>query len=205
MSPTTFPSDTGTVAVMDGRECMFLGHPSNPLTFPILEVNVLLTPFRSQNTPPPMSSFRFVLPSARTPVHASFSSTNDTVAFLWESGLVQVWNLQTRLGPSPGKIMEPVKVGEGSVSIGLARRVSVSTVADGKVTLAILGSKENDILTCAEVGDGRFEPKDEADSPGRGGTIPDTAMDVWQDSAGQVFQGLSCTRVDWLTLTRFIS
>ena len=152
-----------------------------------------------------MSSFKLVLPSARTPVHASFSSIYDTVAFLWESGLVQVWNLQTRLGPGPGKIMKPVKVGEGTVSVGLARRVSVSTVIDGKVTLAVLGSRENDILTCAEVGDGKFEPKDEVDLPGRGGTIPDTAMEVWQDSAGQVFQGLSCAHVDWLTLTRFIS
>jgi hypothetical protein len=49
---------------------------------------------------------------------------------------VQVWNLQTRLGPGPGKIMNPAKVGEGSVSVGLARRVSVSAVVDGKVTLS---------------------------------------------------------------------
>ncbi|KAF9647728.1 Elongator complex protein 1 [Thelephora ganbajun] len=169
VSVTTFPNDTGTVAVMDG-------------------VNMLLTPFRSQNVPPPMSSYELVLPFVRAPIHASFSPTNDTVAFLWESGLVQVWNLQTRLGPGSGKIMNPIKVGEGTISVGLARRVSVSTVADGKTTLAILGSRGNDVLAYAEAGDGIFEVKNEVDLPGRGGTIPDAAIYAWQDSMGQVFR-----------------
>jgi elongator complex protein 1 len=164
-----------------------------------------MTPFRSQNVPPPMSSFKLVLPSARAPVHASFSSTDDTVAFLWESGLLQAWNLQTRLGPGPGKIMDPVKVGEGSVPVGLARRVSVSAVVDGKITFAILGSRENDVLTYAEVEDGIFVAKKEVDLPGPGGTIPDAAVDIWQDSTGQVFLGwLSSMSLCWL-LTRIIS
>lgn len=179
---------------MGGSECMHIRYLLNLLTFIIFEGSVLLTPFRSQNVPPPMSSFKLVLPSTRAPLHASFSSTNDTVAFLWESGLVQVWNLRTRLGPGPGKIMNPVKVGEGTVSVGLARRVGVSTVVEGKFTLAILGSGEKDILTYVEVGGGAFEVKNEADLPGRGGTIPDAATDVWQDSAGQVFRGLPCIR-----------
>jgi elongator complex protein 1 len=138
-----------------------------------------------------MSSFKLVLPSIRTPLHASFSSTNDTIAFLWENGLVRVWDLQTRLGPGPGKVMNPVKVGEGTVSVGLAKRVSVSAVVDRKVTLAILGSRENDALTYAEVGNGTFEPKNEVDLPGLGGTIPDAAIDIWQGPTGQVFRGLT--------------
>ena len=104
--------------------------------------------------------------------------------------MVQVWNFQTRLGPGPGKIMDPVKVGEGTVTTGLARRVSVSAVVDGKVTLAILGSRDHDVLTYAEVGDGTFDLKHEVDLPGRGGTMPDTAMDIWQDAVGRVFRGL---------------
>jgi len=85
--------------------------------------------------------------------------------------------------------MNPVKIGEGSVSIGLARRVSVSAVVDGKVTLAILGSRESDVLTYAEVGNGAFDIKNEFNLPGRDGTIPDASADVWQDSTGRVFQG----------------
>jgi len=119
--------------------------------------------------------------------------------------MVQVWDLQTRLGPGPGKIMNPTKVGEASVSVGLARRVSVSAVVGGKVTLAILGSRENDVLTFAEVGGGNFDLKNEVDLSGVGGTMPDGAVDVWQDSEGQVFQGASpSVLVNW-SLTRAIS
>ena len=152
-----------------------------------------------------MSSFKLVLPSIRTPLHASFSSTNDTVAFLWESGSVQVWNLQTRLRPGPGKIMDPIKVGEGSISIDLARRVSVSAVTDGKITLAILGSRENDVLTYVEVGDGTFEVKNEVDLPGRGGTIPDATIGVWQDPIGQNFRGWFPSTLLYYLLTWVIS
>lgn len=151
-----------------------------------------------------MSSFKLVLPSARAPVHASFSMTNDTIAFLWESGLVQVWNLQTRLGPGPEKIMNPIKLGEGSVPIGLARRVSVSAVVDGKVTLAILGSSKNNILTHVEVGNDLFEHKSQVYLHGWGGIIPDAAIDIWQDSMGQVFRGmLAPSFVDYLLTQEF--
>jgi elongator complex protein 1 len=145
-----------------------------------------------------MSSFKLVLPSARTPLHASFSSTNDTIAFLWEGGLVQVWNLRTRLGPGPGKIMDPVKTGEGTVSAGLPRRISVSAAVDGKVTLAVIGSRDNDVLTYAEVGDGVFDLKNEVDLPGRGGTMPDAVVDIWQDPVGRVFRGLDWFYSVWL-------
>ena len=107
---------------------------------------------------------------------------------------MQVWNLQTRLGPGPGKIMSPVKVAQGSIPAILARRVSVSTLVDGKLTLAILGSKENDVITHVEVGSGVFEVRNEITLPGRNGTIPDAATDIWEDCAGQVFQGVdSCS------------
>lgn len=94
--------------------------------------------------------------------------------------------------------MNPMKVGEGSVSVGLARRISVSAVVNGKVTLVILGSRVNDVLIYVEVGDGTFELKDEVNLSGRDGKIPDAATDVWQDFGGHVFRGLGCTYVDWL-------
>lgn len=170
---------------------------SNPLTSVVLGVNILLTPFRSQNVPPPMSSFNLELTSARTPAHISFSTTNDTVALLWESGVVQVWYLQTRLGPGPGKIMNPIKLGEGSISIGLARRVGISAVVDGKATLAILGSKENNILTCVEVGDGVFDVKNQVDLDRRGGTIADAGIGIWQDSTGQLLKCMLAPSFPW--------
>ena len=95
--------------------------------------------------------------------------------------------------------MNPTKVGEGTTSVGFVRRVSVSAASDGKFTLAVLGSRENDLLTYAEVGGGKFEVKNEVDLPGGGGTIPDAAVDIWQDPTGQIIQGSSPpVLLDWL-------
>ncbi|WWC91266.1 uncharacterized protein L201_006209 [Kwoniella dendrophila CBS 6074] len=88
------PQDTASVAVVDGQK-------------------LLITPFRTQNTPPPMSSYHLDLPSV--PVHVSLSDITDSLALLFSDGLVQVWDLSTRL-PDPksgsrlrggGKVAEP--------------------------------------------------------------------------------------------------
>lgn len=75
------PNDTGTVAVVDGKR-------------------LLVTPFRTQNLPPPMSSYQIALPEQA--VHVSMSPTEDAFAVLFASGLVQVWDLGTRL-PEAGQ------------------------------------------------------------------------------------------------------
>lgn len=116
-----------------------------------------------------------------------------------------MWNLQTRLGPGSGKIVNPVKIGEGSVSVDLVRRIGVSPVVDGKAILVILGSRENDVLTYAEVGDSVFKVNNEVDLPGRGGTIPDAAIDIWQDPVGRIFQGRRPLKLLDYPLTRAIS
>ena len=102
------PHDTASVAVTDGTR-------------------LLITPFRTQNTPPPMSSYHLTLPS--TPVHACLSSWQDTAAAVFTNGQVMVWKLDTRLpeprpeaGPGSGsklkrggKVAEPVVVLEKKV------------------------------------------------------------------------------------------
>nr|XP_018259126.1 elongator complex protein 1 [Kwoniella dejecticola CBS 10117]OBR81284.1 elongator complex protein 1 [Kwoniella dejecticola CBS 10117] len=88
------PNDTASVAVIDGQK-------------------LLITPFRTQNAPPPMSSYHLDLPSV--PVHVSLSDSSDSLAVLFSDGLVHVWDLNTRL-PDPksgsrlrggGKVAEP--------------------------------------------------------------------------------------------------
>lgn len=102
------PDDTASVAVTDGTR-------------------LLITPFRTQNTPPPMSSYHLTLPS--TPVHACLSNWQDTAAAVFTNGQVMVWKLDTRLpeprpeaGPGSGsklkrggKVAEPVVVLERKV------------------------------------------------------------------------------------------
>lgn len=87
--------------------------------------SILLTPLRTQNVPPPLSSHQLslnpdlsIVTSAcvsRIPVHASFSSEEDHLALLWECGYIEYWYLKTRLGPGPGKVNEPVKVWSGLI------------------------------------------------------------------------------------------
>ncbi|KAG5650449.1 hypothetical protein H0H81_012203 [Sphagnurus paluster] len=114
-SPSVPPVDSGAVAVLDGT-------------------SILLTPFRVQNVPPPMSSAQIspsnIHPSGdnvRVPIYASFSSVSDALAVLWESGYVELWSLQTRLQGGRGKAMDPKRVWSGSISSGVknARQVQL--------------------------------------------------------------------------------
>ncbi|KAK7691913.1 hypothetical protein QCA50_005318 [Cerrena zonata] len=78
------PQDSGSVAVLDGA-------------------SILLTPFRSQNVPPPMSAHQLPVTKPTTldshcpsiPIHISFSPKNDTLVSLWETGYTEVWSEQT--------------------------------------------------------------------------------------------------------------
>ncbi|OBZ69677.1 Elongator complex protein 1 [Grifola frondosa] len=108
-SPCTPPTDSGSVAVLDGT-------------------SLLLTPFRTQNVPPPMCahvlSLSFPISSLKSsstrtpvPVHASFSSVRDMLAVLWESGVVELFDLHTRLGPGRGKAMDPARIWAGIVGV----------------------------------------------------------------------------------------
>lgn len=56
---------------------------------------LLVTPFRSQNVPPPMSAYTISLPAV--PVHVSVSSDEDALAVVFGDGRIQVWDLNTRI------------------------------------------------------------------------------------------------------------
>ncbi|KAK0226513.1 pol II transcription elongation factor [Armillaria fumosa] len=172
-SPTAPPLDTGSVAVIDGSD-------------------ILLTPFRTQNVPPPMSSYQLaVLPEpsqvSRIPVHVCFSHSSDLLAVLWETGYVKVWNLSTRLTPGRGKVMDPKKVisrTSPSAYPGSYRQVILRS--DG--SLLLLGSDngdELDVITTMEI-------KEEAGRsmvmPSQNGRLlPVDQGIIWQSSSGQLF------------------
>ncbi|KAI9454947.1 IkappaB kinase complex IKAP component [Russula earlei] len=138
------PNDTGTVAVIDGS-------------------SILLTPFRMQNIPPPMSSHRLTLrrsPLApartlSTPCYVRFSPTEDILAALWETGYLEVWNLHTRLEFGRGPVMAPERIWCGSLEGARFREISVCMNAgQNTVTLiAALGYESNgvDLLQVLEI------------------------------------------------------
>lgn len=99
------PNDTSTVAVIDGGELF------PPPGGQILQRwradertdKVLITPFRTQNTPPPMASYTLTLPAPAR--HLSLSHSTDQLAVLLSDadGTVQVYDLRTRLPVKGGK------------------------------------------------------------------------------------------------------
>lgn len=162
-----------------------------------IQANLLVTPFRTQNIPPPMSSYQLSVVRtnigqlSRIPIHADFSPFDDNIAILWEYGYIELWNLQTRLGPGPGKALNPSKVwGDmvSSVSSRIHRQVSIVkiNVVSMLVVLAS-GPNGNDILIIRNLGD---KTTREVNLPERNGRL--VASDghiAWQSRNGEIFDG----------------
>ncbi|KAK0195983.1 pol II transcription elongation factor [Armillaria mellea] len=172
-SPTAPPLDTGSVAVIDGS-------------------NILLTPFRTQNVPPPMSSYQLaVLPEpsqgSRIPVHVCFSHSSDLLAVLWETGYVEVWDLSTRLTSGRGKVMDPKKVtSRTSPSVYPASYRQVILRSDG--SLLLLGSDNSDGLDIITTINIEEEAGPYMVMPSRNGRLfPVDQEIIWQSSDGEFF------------------
>ncbi|KAG6918878.1 hypothetical protein DXG01_010942 [Tephrocybe rancida] len=136
VSPSEPPVDSGAVAVLDGTK-------------------ILLTPFRIQNVPPPMSSAQITLSTQRSPIYASFSSTSDTTAVLWENGYAELWALHTRLQGGRGKAMDPTNVWSGTLEgVQSARQIQLasSDATGSSSTIRVLWTdKGTDYVTSLEL------------------------------------------------------
>ncbi|KAF8132053.1 pol II transcription elongation factor [Boletus edulis] len=158
---------TGTVGVVDGDE-------------------VLLTPFRTQNVPPPLSSYQLKTSPATPSIDTSPAETpfNDLLASVWQNGRVSVWSLNTRIGPRKEKIMDPALIWTAGVGNGekVWRQVSVSDLTkDGK---------------CAEVSFAdAYDDKPESEErwvvkiPGANGRLISSYVRLppfWQDMNGEI-------------------
>lgn len=115
---------------------------------------VLLTPFRTQNVPPPMSSYQLKtststssldISSSQTPVHISLAPSSDHLAALWQNGRVSVWSLNTRIGSGKGKAMDPTLIWTtGLLGEKFWRQVSVPDLTKREkrtVSVVLLGSE----------------------------------------------------------------
>jgi len=162
---------------------------------------LLLTPFRSQNVPPPMSSFQLPLSPdisskvhtpTKTPIYVTFCPTNDAMAILWEHGFVELWDLKTRLLPGPGKIMDPSKVWSGSISDKpdlLWKQLAVAY--NGSYTITTLGTGsgvQKDLVSVIRINDGNAVSKIIISLPYRNcrlllGAVPNT----YQGPDGEIF------------------
>lgn len=167
--------------------------------------SILLTPFRVQNVPPPMSSYKFTfrhLPSApprtlSTPCYVTFSPTKDILAALWETGYVELWDLHTRLEFRRAPVMTPEFIWGGPLLDGaIFREISVSTGAPGSAIarIAALGFESNgiDVLQILDI---RQESVDALEVPSLGSLgwrLALTRGEVSLHRNGKVFE---CTLV----------
>ncbi|KIK96350.1 hypothetical protein PAXRUDRAFT_138652 [Paxillus rubicundulus Ve08.2h10] len=196
---------TGTVGVVDGDQ-------------------LLLTPFRTQIVPPPMSSYqlkttlstiaadslgpsssRTFSPHTWTPVHVSLSPTGDLLATIWQQGYVAVWSLNTRIGPSKGKVMDPLPIWTTNLGDGdqLWRQVAISNFNEGEksvVRVTVLGSggEDTDQANIHEIrfaaGSGEKPESEEGwvvKMPGANGRLVssyDHLPPFWQAFDGEIFE-----------------
>ncbi|KAF6761197.1 pol II transcription elongation factor [Ephemerocybe angulata] len=183
-SPSKPPQDSGLVAVLDAA-------------------SILLTPFRTQNVPPPMSSCQLTTKAsstqgswswyeAKNPVHVSFSQDRHALATLWEDGHIQLWALNTRIGPGPGKVMNPIKIWEGSVSdSGNTAWRQLSIRNDGTWSLTALGtspSSNKDLLQTIHLDDGKVLKTESTELPGKNCRVVDNTWPiVFQGPTGAIF------------------
>ncbi|KAF8522598.1 IkappaB kinase complex IKAP component [Hysterangium stoloniferum] len=171
----TAPLDTGLVAVIDGSD-------------------ILLTPFRTQNVPPPMSSYRLPL-AASPPIHLSFSplpaedSNADMMSALSASGTVTIHKVETNMSLQKGKreAIMAKEVWRGSVWAWV-----VGVLGEGN-------GVKRDVICLASVGivgDSREVGETwPVTMPGMGGRLVqslgnDQSSVVWQDTDGSLWEEL---------------
>jgi elongator complex protein 1 len=96
------------------------------------------------------------------PIHVSFSSSEDSLAALWESGLIELWNLHTRIGPGRGGTMVPKLIWKGYMGhhdtthfreIGVWTAPHSLRTAGAVARIAVLGyaREHTDVLRVIEV------------------------------------------------------
>jgi elongator complex protein 1 len=143
--------------------------------------------------------------SLRIPVHASFSSTQDILAVLWESGHAELWDLHTRIAPGRGEVMAPTLIWNGEITTFTSpRQIAVITcgqsTSDGELTtIIVLGSESSkcDAVTVVELGGDLSKKSYDVKMPYQNGRLisSDGAV-VLQSPDGQIFESESTDEYD---------
>lgn len=122
------------------------------------------------------------------------------MAAVWESGHVEITDLQTRLGPGRGKIMDPVRLWSGTVAGDMEanefRQIMVLTAEEGQLKFVVLGSpatrKGKDFVEVVVVKLGELANRVKIDLPERNGRLVVSDSQVWwQSPDGEILSGMS--------------
>lgn len=204
------PYDTGLVAVVDGGNSAFVR--LKMLSFAQKKRysdSLLLTPFRTQNVPPPMSSYQLSLSSPSNisppPVHVAFStddspsSATEMMACLFADGTIRLWRIHTNVDKKLGK-RDPLSIIElwtGSIrdfSSSLPRQVRLVPHTSGWTIAVVHDENGQDKLSCKRLlweGDQMVTEKEwHVKLPSQKGRLVDSSCTLlWQAKEGMLFKG----------------
>jgi elongator complex protein 1 len=130
----------------------------------------------------------------QSPTHVSFSANRDVLALLWDSGYIELWNLNIRLGSGGRKIMDPVQVWawDGPVSEVHSRQVALWNINDHEVYVVVLRSEKIgvDAVTVMQIVGEEKKRSWCLKMPQRNGRLLDTDQEItWQARNGEIFDG----------------
>ena len=150
--------------------------------------------------------------SLHTPVHVSFSSVQDILGVLWESGGIELWDLHTRLESGRGKLMAPILIWSGRVEPS-KRQITVTTSSTLSLArVAILGSglHGRDVVEVMEILSDLTTKHHTIVMPSQGGRlIPSDGFIYWQAINGAIYQGTqpafpNCSQADFYNFPQWI-
>ncbi|KAG9116362.1 hypothetical protein FRC07_007460, partial [Ceratobasidium sp. 392] len=169
--------------------------------------SILVTPFKLQNVPPPMSSFKINLsaienaPRRPPPVHLALSPNSHLLGLLFSDQEIQVWNLNLRTG-SKGKNAEPRLILSGPNSITKVVRPRQLALSDTSITVlgSDKGSDKEDSIQIIPL-NWFFEPSDVTKSAPLSGRL--VGPSHFQDPQGQIYSLGVLEFENRTTLSRF--
>ncbi|KAG8958698.1 hypothetical protein FRC03_008908 [Tulasnella sp. 419] len=176
------PNDTATVAVVDGS-------------------SILMTPFRTQNVPPPMSSYKITRPAPHLspPVHISFAPNSDALSILYSSSHIELYKLNSTLVTPANPPANPIRFWEGQVPDTIRARQILAwldaAAPEEEWIIGVLGLPEDggkhDIIVVMAVRDGAITDTYEVTltDRGRGRMISLKGGKLgWVSGNGEIFQ-----------------
>lgn len=133
--------------------------------------------------------------ASRIPINTSFAFDSDALAILWECGRVEIWDLNTRLGPGKEKVMQPSLQWSSVLSSEGIQFRQVTLSSNRRAVILGAGLQGPDILHIVQYGvDGQEIRK--VEMPLRNGHLvaSETAI-IWQSLTGELLNGkLPCLR-----------
>ena len=146
----------------------------------------------------PSTTLPGILKRSAVPIHTAFASGTNLLAVLWEPGILEVFDLKTRLGPGRGKVIDPVSVWSGTVGEGAGgnyRQVvfDQTVLEDNAMRLGILGSKSSngDLTDAVLIVDilGGERKSTEVALPAHNGRLVPAQGIFWESPDGHLFEG----------------